>query len=389
MIHTMTALVYDKEKDPWDDTTGFRRVEVEKPFLDEAADPSDAENVIVKTIYAGLCGSDRGIWFRRAFKGMIFDSLRREKKVRRIIGHEMIGEIVDLGSLAARKYGYRPKDIVSTESHIICGKCYHCRTGETHICSDDIIIGISRDGCFAEYIKLPAQTLWATDTSKIRMKVGAIQEPFGNAVHVCTKVDLRGKTVTVFGCGTIGLFAILIAHALGASRVIGVEPDPKHREMALALGADEVIPVTFKEGASPWKSDPDVVRAVKAACPPEGPDVCLEMAGPEPSVNNAIKSVRRGGDVVLFGIKSGNFKIEDFDRIILNGVTLHSVIGRRIFQTWYITKGLLESQTNGIQQKIYDVILQGGKETIVDIADFKPSTFAKKLTSHPKILLKF
>lgn len=387
MIHTMQALVYDKERDPWSETKGFRKMEVEKPVLDEAADPGDSENVIVKVIYAGFCGSDRGIWHRRAFKGMIFDSLKDEKKVRRVIGHEMIGEIVDVGSLAARKYGYRPKDIVSTESHIICGKCLHCRTGETHICSDDIIIGISRDGCFAEYIKLPAQTLWPTDTSKIRLKVGAVQEPFGNAVHVCTKVDLRGKTVAVFGCGTIGLFTILIAHALGASRVIGVEPDERHREMALALGADEVIPVELKEG-SPWRADRDVVRAVQAACPPEGPDVCLEMAGPEGSVNNAIKSVRRGGDVILFGIKSGNFRVQDFDRIILNGVTLHTVIGRRIFETWYITKGLLESQTNGIQQKIYDVILGGGEETIVDIADFKASAFEKKISSHPKVLLK-
>jgi threonine 3-dehydrogenase len=294
-----------------------------------------------------------------------------------------------VGSLAARKFGYRPKDMVSTESHIICGKCFHCRTGETHICSDDIIIGISRDGCFAEYIKLPAQTLWPTDPSKIRLKVGAVQEPFGNAVHVCTKVDLRGKTVAVFGCGTIGLFTILIAHALGASRVIGVEPDPKHREMARALGADEVIPVELKENGPAWKADRDVVRAVQAACPPEGPDVCFEMAGPEGSVNNAIKSVRRGGDVIFFGIKSGNFRIQDFDRIILNGITMHTVIGRRIFSTWYITRGLLESKTNGIQDKIYDVILAGGKETVVDIADFESESFEKKISSYPKVLLKF
>ena len=388
MPHSMSALVYDKEKDPWNSTRGFRLIEKERPRLDEHADPTDAENVIVKVIYAGVCGSDRGIWFRRAFKGMIFDSLKKEKRVRRVIGHEMVGEIVEVGSLAARKHGYRPKEIVSTESHIICGKCLHCRIGETHICSDDIIIGISRDGCFAEYIKLPAQTLWRTDPAKIKLKVAALQEPFGNAVHVCTKVDLRGKTVAVFGCGTIGLFTILIARALGASRVIGVEPDRKHREMALALGADEVIPVEMNGGDDPWRSDPDVVRMVKDACPPEGPDVCLEMAGPEGSVNNAIKSVRRGGDVIFFGIKSGDFRVQDFDRIILNGITLHTVIGRRIFQTWYITKGLLESKTNGIQTMVYDVILNGGVDTVVPLVDFEAESFEEKINGHPKILLK-
>ncbi len=387
---SMLALVYDKERDPWDETRGLRLAEVEKPRLDETADPLDAEHVIVKVIYAGFCGSDRGIWFRRAFKGMIFDSLKNEKKVRRVIGHEMIGEIVEVGSLAARRYGYQPKDIVSTESHIICRKCFHCRTGETHICSDDIIIGISRDGCFAEYIKLPAHPLWPTDTSKIRMKVGAIQEPFGNAVHVCTKVDLRGRSVAVFGCGTIGLFAILIARAMGASRIIGIEPDPDHRERARALGADDVIPLSLEGtgGRDPWRADPEIVSALKAAFPPEGPDVALEMAGPESSVNNAIQSVRRGGHVVLFGIKAGSFQIQDFDRIILNGITLHSVIGRRIFETWYITKGLLESTTNGIQEKIHEVILAGGEETVVPIASFDPDSFEKKISSHPKVLLK-
>jgi threonine 3-dehydrogenase len=391
MSQTMKALVYDKERDPWDESRGLRLMEVERPRLDEAADPLDAENVVVKTIYAGFCGSDRGIWFRRAFKGMIFDSLKNEKKVRRIIGHELIGEIVEVGSLAGRRYGYRPKEIVSTESHIICRQCFHCRTGETHICSDDIIIGISRDGCFAEYIKLPAHPLWRTDTSKIRMKVGAVQEPFGNAVHVCSKVDLRGKAVAVFGCGTIGLFTILIARAMGASRVIGVEPDPKHQEMARALGADEVIPLSLGSPADreAWRADPSIVAALKSTCPPEGPDVAFEMAGPESSVNNAIQSVRRGGHVILFGIKAGSFQIQDFDRIILNGITLHTVIGRRIFETWYITKGLLESATNGIQEKIHDVILNGGEGTIIPIGSFEKEAFEKTISSHPKVLLKF
>src|SRR5204862_7792777 len=130
--------------------------------------------------------------------------------------------------------------IVTTESHIICGACYQCRVGDTHVCADDKIIGISEDGCFAEHVKLPAKALWRTDTTKIRPEVAAIQEPFGNAVHACTKVNLRGKRVAIVGCGTIGLFAVAIARAMGANYVIGGEATEDRGEMARGIGAEGV-----------------------------------------------------------------------------------------------------------------------------------------------------
>ena len=385
----MKALVYDKSTMPWDSTRGFQLREVARPVLDPR-DPADAENVIVKMIYAGFCGSDRGIWYRSAFKGHIFESLKREGKAVRTIGHELVGELVEVGDRAAAKHGLRAKDIVSAESHIICGTCYQCRIGQTHICSRDVIIGISRDGCFAEYIKLPAQVLWPTDPRKIKLKVAAVQEPFGNAVHACTTVDIRGKTVAVFGCGTIGLFVIMIARALGATRVIGVEPVPKNQEMARQLGADEiVVPDTAAAAKHGWAADGEVVRAVREAAGGIGADVSIEMAGFNSSVNNAIQSTRRGGEVVLFGLKQGNFKVQAFDRMIVNGINLHSVIGRRIFATWYITRNLLEDKSNGIQKHIHGTILGGGEETVVHIDDFAPDAFEKKLAAWPKLLLQF
>lgn len=387
---TMWALVYDKQMDDWDKSKGFRKMEVPKPRLDEISDPEDADNVLIKVIYAGFCGSDRGIWFRNSFKGAIFDSLKREKKNTRIIGHELIGEIVEVGTHARKHFGYKPKDIVSTESHIICGRCFQCRLGQTNVCADDIIIGISRDGCFAEYIKLPAKVLWATDKSRIPLKVAAIQEPFGNAVHCCTKVDLRGKTVAVFGCGTIGLFVILIARALGASRIIGIEPLEMHRKMAIELGADHVIALdTHSQKNYPHQYDQAVVDAIREYTDGIGADVSLEMSGYNASLNNAIKSVRRGGDVVLFGLKSGESIIQDFDRMIVNGISMHSVIGRRIFETWFITRNLLEAKSNGIQDKILDVILNKGEGTIHHINDFSTEKFEAAITTHPKVLLQF
>ncbi len=386
----MQSLVYDKSSMPWDRTRGFIKQGMPKPVLDEGKNPDDSEAVLVKVIFAGFCGSDRGIWNRTAFKGMIFDSLKRARETTRIIGHEMVGEIVATGSRVQSRWGYRPKDIVSTESHIICGTCYQCRIGQTHICSKDVIIGIGRNGCFAEYIKLPANVLWPTDPRRIGMKVAALQEPFGNAVHACTACDLRGKTVAIFGCGTIGLFTIMIARALGATRIIGVEPQEANRKMALALGADEVIPLRINhDRPHAWSADKGVVRQVREACRGIGADVSMDMAGFNSSVNNAIQSTRRGGEIILFGLKQGNFHIQAFDRVIVNGLKLHSVIGRRIFETWYITRNLLEDRSNGIQDNIHDIILGGGDEAVVHIADFDPTSFEDTLAAWPKPLLQF
>ncbi len=386
----MKALVYDKATMPWDGTRGFELREVPRPELDEDRDPLDADSALVKVIYAGFCGSDRGIWNRTAFKGHIFESLKRQRRTARIIGHEMVGEIVAIGSRARAVYGYRPKDIVSAESHIICGVCLQCRIGQTHICSQDTIIGIGRDGCFAEYIKLPAQVLWPTDRRRIRLEVAAVQEPFGNAVHACTTADIRGATVGIFGCGTIGLFVVMIARALGATRIIGVEPNPKNRRMAEQLGADEVIPLDPERIArNGWSADRDLVGKVRETTGGVGLDVAIEMAGYNTSVNNAIASTRRGGEVVLFGLKQGNFRIQNFDRLIVNGIELHSVIGRRIFATWEITRKLLEDRRNGIQDRIWEVLLGGGGEAVVPIEDFRPDDFERTLAAWPKPLLDF
>jgi threonine 3-dehydrogenase len=387
MTDEMWALVFDKEKDVWEKTKGLRKMRVPKPVLDESADPLDADKVLVKVIYSGFCGSDRGIWFRHSFKGMIYGSLKAEQKTARIIGHELLGEVVEVGSVARGRYGYAPKDIVSTESHIICGKCRQCLIGDTHVCSDEQIIGISRDGCFAEYIKLPANVLWRTNTRKIKKMVGAIQEPFGNAVHACTKVDLGGKSVAIFGCGTIGLFTILVARALGASKIIGVEPNDDNADLAERCGVDAMV--RFKPGKDSWKHDPDVVEQVVKFGNGDGVDVAIEMSGFNSSVNNALRAVRRGGKVILFGLKTGTFKIEDLSRVIVRGIDMHSVIGRRIFQTWDLTRNLLESKENKIQEKIFNIILNKGADTIVHIDDYDPAEFEKKILAHPKVLIRW
>jgi threonine 3-dehydrogenase len=99
--------------------------------------------------------------------------------------------------------------------------------------------------------------------------------------------------------------------------------------------------------------------------------------------------VRRGGDVILFGLKSGPAVIEKFDRLIVDGISLHSVIGRRIWETWHITKNLLESRDPNIHDLVWEVILNKGEGTIVDFNDFDQKKFEQAITDHPKVILKF
>jgi len=384
----MLALTFDRSRESWEGSTGLVLEDVERPCLDASKYAADRSGVIIKVRYAGFCGSDRGIWWRKAFGDMIDSSLNEEGLDKRIVGHELLGEIVDLGEWAAEKYGLRVGDIVSTESHIICGACYQCRLGDSHVCAKDKIIGISQNGCFAEYIKLPAKALWPTDITKIRPEVAAVQEPFGNAVHACQVRDLRGKTVVVIGCGTIGLFAILIARGMGASKVIGVEMNQKHAQMAYSLGCDEVFTPKLNP-YNDWGSDPELIANVLRCTDGVGADVVLEMAGFNSAFNNAIKCVRRGGDVVAFGVKNGNMVLEDGHRIVMNGIQIHGVVGRQIFRTWEITRNLLENRTNGIHDAVWEVILNRGEGTIVDIADWEKDSFEKMISSNPKVVIRF
>ena len=151
----MKALVFDTKKQKWDKSRGFLKMDVEKPALDQK---KDSESVLIKVRYAGVCGSDKGIWTRTAFGENILNSLKAEKKTRRIIGHEFCGDIVEVGSKVRKKYNLKPSDFVSAESHVVCNKCYQCKRGEKNVCTREKILGISYDGCCICWISLVSTT---------------------------------------------------------------------------------------------------------------------------------------------------------------------------------------------------------------------------------------
>ncbi|MBT3539180.1 alcohol dehydrogenase catalytic domain-containing protein [Candidatus Parcubacteria bacterium] len=401
----MKALIYDKTKGPWKDTQGFWLVDRPEPKLESG----DEEYVIVKMRYAGFCGSDRGIWSRSSFGELILSTLEKENREERIIGHELLGEIVEMGDNVASKYDVKVGDVVSAESHITCGVCYQCVRGDKHVCADDVIIGIAQDGCFAEYAKLPASILWKTDTEKIDPRIAAMQEPFGNAVHATTQVDMKDKTVAVFGCGAIGSMSIIVAKGMGAKKIIGIDVNKENLKLAKEIGADEVIQIggsvetqnivsvqnaqniasVQNRVKKPWESNEAAVQKIKELTNGIGVDVSLEMAGFNSSVNNAIQSVRRGGDVILFGLKSGDFVVENFELMIRNGVNIHSVIGRQVWDTWEMTKKLLEDESNGIQEKLKKYVLKNYEGSVVKFQDFDRDEFEKKMEQFPKLIFEF
>jgi threonine 3-dehydrogenase len=391
----MHGLIIDTTNQPWEESRGFQLAELERPSLDEAHNSDDASSVIVKVKYAGVCGSDRGLWYRNAFKDQFLAALERDKKPSRVVGHEFVGEVVEVGSKVNSLYwDPDPKNVakievgslVSGDSHVTCGKCYQCRLGEANVCMNEAILGITIDGIFAQYVKLPAKNLWAMDSSRIRPEVAAIMDPFGNAIHALSKVDVRGQRVAIFGAGPIGLFSVLIAQKFGAAKVIAVDVSAANLELAKRCGADETILIEPSEKANAWEHDTSVIERIRELTYGKGVDVSMEMAGPASSVNNAIDSTRRGGHVILFGVKDGDMTIPHFPRLIVAGLTIHCVIGREIFKTWQLSQRVLSQTSNGVQDKVWNVILNGGKDTVLNLSEFDPAVFEQTMNEHPKLI---
>src|SRR3990167_5733247 len=295
--NSIQALTFDSEKDGWEKSRGFVMRDVPMPILDEKKNPEDALSVILKMRYAGVCGSDRGLGYRNAFKDMVLGSLKKEGKTLRINGHEFLGEVLETGSMVSRLY-HDPDEknpvkiekgsIVSGDSHVTCGRCYQCRIGESHVCMNESILGISIDGIFAEYVKIPAKNLWAVDERRVRPEIAAIYDPFGNAVHATTVTDFRGQRVAVFGAGAIGMFAILLLQRFGAAKIIAVDVNESNLKMAKKLGAHETILIKKTKKTNDWEYDREAVEKVMAFTYGKGVDISMEMAGAPASFHNRI-----------------------------------------------------------------------------------------------------
>ena len=250
--------------------------------LTEVPEPTIREDeVLIRVRRAGVCGTDLHIY-------QWDDWARRRVKPPIIVGHEFAGDVVRVGRFVT---DVREGDRVTAEGHIVDGRCLLCRTGNSHVCPHTKIIGVDRDGCFADYIAMPATNVWHLDAAT-SYEIGGIHDPMGNAFHTALTAQIPGAFVLITGCGPIGLFAVGICKAAGAARVIASDPNDTRLALARRMGADDAV------------HPRDVERVVRDATDQLGADVVLEMSGVPAAVHQALALVRVGGRVQMLGIPS-------------------------------------------------------------------------------------
>lgn len=286
------------------------------------------EDVLVYVEAASLCGTDLHIWNWDEWS-------QRRIKTPLTLGHEFCGTVVEVGE---KVRNVSVGDFVSAESHVTCGMCYQCRTGQAHMCPKTSILGVDREGAFANYVAVPEKVIWQNNRAKLPPEIATLQEPFGNAVFSTMNQDLSGQSVVVFGCGPIGLFTIGIARAVGAKAVFASDIHPFRINLATQMGATHVF-----NPAKPEKPGADIVAEMVEANGGYGVDFVLEMSGAPTAITSAFRVVRNGGTVILFGIPSKPVEIDVAENMIFKNLTVLALNGRRIFDTWYKTRWLLES----------------------------------------------
>lgn len=278
--------------------------------------------VLVKVRAASICGTDLHIYNWDAWA---------QSRIRPpvIVGHEVCGDVVARGAMVTEP---QIGDFVSLESHVICNICQYCRTGRGHICENTRLIGVDRDGGFAEYITIAAQNAWK-QPADLPVEIAALQENFGNAVHTAFAADVTAKKVLVTGCGPVGVMAIMVAKAAGARVIYASDVSDYRLNMARAAGADLAL--------NPRRDD--VVAMVRQATDGEGVDVLLEMSGAVTAIDQGFTLLKPGGEAALLGVSPGPFTFDWNHHIIFKGARVYGITGRRLWETWYQSRGLVRS----------------------------------------------
>ncbi len=288
----------------------------------EEAKPTVGHNdVLIKIKKTAICGTDIHIynWDEWA---------QATIPVPMTTGHEFVGEIVEIGS---EVQGFKIGQRVSGEGHISCGHCRNCRAGKRHLCRNTVSVGVTRQGCFAEYLCIPAVNVFSI-SNKISDDIAAILDPFGNAAHTALSFDLVGEDVLVTGAGPVGLMAAAIAKHVGARYVVITDVNDYRLSLAEKLGITKAVNVT-------QQTLPDVMKELGMT---EGFDVGLEVSGSPNAFNQMLNSMNHGGRIAMLGFLPHDTKI-DWNQIILKGLFIKGIYGREMFETWYKMASLLES----------------------------------------------
>jgi threonine 3-dehydrogenase len=279
-------------------------------------------DILLKTRATSICGTDVHI-----YNWDTWAASRIKPPV--IIGHEFCGDVIEIGSQVTN---VQVGDSISAESHIVDHTCDLCRTGMAHICRNTQIIGVDRDGSFAEYVALPAVNAWHNPPN-MPAEIAALEENFGNAVHTALETPVVARKVLVTGCGPVGVMTIAVAKAAGARSIYASDVSAYRLALAKKMGADDVF--------NPLREN--LTEKVLEATNGEGVDVLLEMSGAPSAIREGLELLKAGGHAVLLGLPSKPFEFDLANLVIMKGITVHGIAGRKLWETWYEIRGLLRS----------------------------------------------
>jgi threonine 3-dehydrogenase len=277
--------------------------------------------VKIRVLRAGICGTDLHIeswdaWAASAVNAPL------------IAGHEFCGEVVEIG---AAVQDVRVGALVSGEGHVVCGTCRNCRAGRRHLCIRTSSVGVNRDGAFADYVVLPESNVWV-HRDGIDPDLGAIFDPYGNAVHTALSFPLVGEDVLITGAGPIGLIAAAVARHVGARFVVITDVSPYRLELARSMGVDLALDVSRES----------IAEAQARLGMVEGFDVALEMSGHPSALPEVIANLNHGGRIAMLGLPSAPIDI-DWGKVVTHMITIKGIYGREMFETWYAMSAMLRS----------------------------------------------
>jgi threonine 3-dehydrogenase len=317
-------------------------------WLENVPEPKVGINdVLIRIHRTGICGTDVHIykWDSWAAKTI---------PVPMVIGHEFVGEIVEVGSNVS---DFFPGQIVSGEGHVVCGRCRNCLAGRRHLCALTKGIGVDRPGAFAEYLALPMTNVWVHPKG-IDKDVAAIFDPFGNAVHTALSFPVLGEDVLVTGAGPIGILAAAVARHAGARFVVITDVNPYRLDLARKMGV--TVAVNPQD-----KSIKDVQKELGML---EGFDVGLEMSGNARAFRDMLANMAHGGKIAMLGIPAEEMAI-DWNTVIFSMLTIKGIYGREMYETWYKMNVMLESGLDirpVITHRLHHTEFQRGFEVMME-----------------------
>jgi threonine 3-dehydrogenase len=291
-------------------------------WLDNVPEPKIGPNdVLIRIDRTGICGTDLHIYKWDAWA-------QKTIPVPLVVGHEFVGEIVEVGANAA---GFAIGDVVSGEGHIVCGRCRHCLAGQKHLCPHTQGVGVNRAGAFAEYLALPVSNVWKHNSS-IDRDVASIFDPYGNAVHTALSFPVLGEDVLITGAGPIGVMAVAIVRRAGARFIVVTDVNPYRLDLARKMGATLALDVRNQS----------IKEAQKQLGMLEGFDIGLEMSGNPQAFRDMLANMAHGGRIAMLGIPEKEMAI-DWNTVIFNMLTIKGIYGREMYETWYKMSVLVQT----------------------------------------------